>query len=271
MIYHIINRSFIVLSNIGAFDFLQSMCTCDVNRIKSQGCAWGAILSPQGKLLYGFYAFMYKNVIYMDVHRDILMECGTYLSKYAVNTHTDFSIGQHIQVYAIWGDSVVPSTATAYTDPRHKNMGHRVYVFDNQAIVCANITETASEADYHKMRIAQNIPDLDTDIPITKAFALECNMDLYNGISYDKGCYIGQEVTARMHWRKALKKRLIPIKGVGLQVGEKLTTVDNKPSGEITFVSQNLGMAMVRIGTVPHHTQNGTKIHILPHNFPPMD
>lgn len=267
MIYHIINRSFIVLSNIGAFDFLQSMCTCDLNRIKTHGTVWGAILSPQGKILYGFYAFMYKNSLYMDVKSDILMDCGKYLSKYALNTHTDFAIGQNINVYAIWGDDAVPDIKTAYIDPRHNNMGHRVYVFDNAVTLTAN----ANDTEYHKMRIIQNIPDLDTDIPITKAFALECNMDIYNGVSFEKDCYIGQEVTARMHWRKALKKRLIPIGDGGLQVGEKLKTADNKPSGEISFVCGNMAMAMVRIGTTPDHTENNTAITILPHNFPDVD
>lgn len=246
MIYTIKNRSFIILSGTQAWDFMQSMCTCDIYRIKTHGMAWGAILSPQGKFLYGFFAFCHNTHIYLDVHTDILMECGAYLSKYAVNTDTHFAIGDTITVHAVWQESP-PVSDTVYVDPRTPNMGHRFYVWDEA--VC--ITPTATEATYHHMRIQNGVTDLDTDVPENKAFALELRMDAYNGVDFDKGCYIGQEVTARMHWRQALKKSLVPLWVKNAQVGDILQDAHNARAGTITFVCSPYAMAMVPLGKVP--------------------
>ncbi len=249
MIYNITDRSFIILSNVGAFDFLQSMCTCDINRMRTHGLVWGAILTPQGKFLYGFFAFMLQDKIYMEVDSADLMACGQYLSKYALNTNTDFAIGDTIAVYAIWDESP-PTIATAYPDPRTDIMGHRVYVFDRE--IC--LSTTADKTMYDRLRIQHNVPDLDTDVPRNKAFALELNLDVYNGVDFEKGCYIGQEVTARMHWRQAVKKRLTAITGDGLSSGDTLYDMDKKVCGEVVFVCDVYAMAMVKLHTKPIRT-----------------
>ncbi len=258
MIYSISHRRFIVLSNKGAFDFLQSMCTCDINRIKTHGLAWGAILTPQGKFLYGFFAFADNNRLYLEVHQDVLMACGQYLSKYAVHTHTDFAIGDAISVYAVWGESP-PDIATAYADPRTPHMGHRVYVFDTQI----SLSATADKTAYDIHRIRHNVPDLETDVPAKKAFALELNVDVYNGVDFDKGCYIGQEVTARMHWRQAVKKRLMAIRGTPLKRADTLYDTDDKLCGEVVFVCNDYAMAMVKVHTVPVRTAGSTEVLVV--------
>lgn len=177
-------------------DFLQNLITNDLQQLDHQSCVYACLLTPQGKFLYDFFVTKDENAIILDCEggeraQDLLK----ILSMYKLRADVDIHIDDNIDIYAIFGAD------HGTKDPRHTEIGFRSYTKPQE------IQERPFE-EWDYKRIQLTIPDGSRDLIPQKSTMDEAHMDQLNAISYDKGCYLGQELTARMHYRGLGKKHL---------------------------------------------------------------
>jgi folate-binding protein YgfZ len=146
-------------------------------------------------------------------------------------------------VFAAFGAAPLTSDTILYPDPRTPALGIRMLL--------PNSGEAGSPIpfdSYDRLRIAQAAPDGSRDMEVGKAILLENNIDLLNGIAWDKGCYTGQELTARTHYRGLIKKRLTPVRiaGVTPAIGTPLIEAGSEV-GEMRGANGDLGLALLRL------------------------
>lgn len=217
-------RGLVTLSGKDRKTFLQDLITNDINLIDTQDCVYACLLSPQGKFMYDF--FITKN------DKTLLLECEgaertTSLAKtlkmYALRADVTFSIKVSIDVYAVIGEP------HGHKDPRHNDIGYRS--FQKPTLINESSFET-----WDRLRISLTLPDGSRDLIVGKSTMDEGNMDQINAIDYNKGCYVGQEITARMHYRGLGKKKLATVK-----IGDMLEkSVLRSTCGDI-------GLALVKV------------------------
>jgi len=236
------DRAIIKLSGSDVRHFLQGLITQDIRKLSPQAPLFAAMLSAQGKFQHDFFLYDREEDILLDVaapHAASLIQKLTLYRLRADVTLQDESA--HWQVLAHWG-AALPATSGGYRDPRHAEMGIREIIQPS-----APITTNAHAADYIAHRISLGIPEGITDLT-ERTFILEAGYDFLNGVSFDKGCYVGQEVTARMHYRKLMKKCFFiiqseaPLPATGTEVLCSSTVIGVLSSG----VGQH-GLAMLRI------------------------
>ena len=265
MIIKIPNRSFIGIKGADRKSFLQGICTINIEKINNTFGGWGAVLSPQGKFQYGFFIFEYNDTLYLETTSENLMAFGGLLSKYIMTSNVEFSIPENINVYT----DITPtkSTGTITTennkiilnDPRSTIIGSRIYMFDN-----GEMDETGTIEAYEKIRIENTIVDLDVDGVLDKSLVLELNMDKLNGVDFDKGCFVGQEITARMHYKSGVKKNTYTIESdKPLNIGDSVMTDDGKNIGTVSSAFGNMGLAILR----NHFTDNDLFVNQSPVNI----
>lgn len=214
--------------------FLQGLVSNDVLSIPSGQIRYACLLTPQGKFLHDLFIHEGDGFLLIDCEggnraRDLYDR----LNKYRLRSKVKISVEESSPVYAVFG------TAEGHPDPRHKDMGHRTFTKPDH-------TEKPFEAwDTHRIRLG--IPDGSRDMIVERDTLLDGNIDKLNGIDWDKGCYMGQELTARMHYRTLGKKRLHPVKITG-PAPAPFTDIhlNGELIGQMRSFCGNIGLAMLR-------------------------
>ena len=180
--------------------FLQGLVSNDVNDAAPGRAVWAALLTPQGKWLADFFILAETDRLLLDVeatHADMIAQR---LSRYRLRAKVAVS-RTSLQVTAGWGGD---APAGAVPDPRLPEAGWRL-VADHAP------PSTANAEDYDLHRLSLGLPAGSSDMEAEKTTLLEAGFDELNGVSWTKGCYMGQELTARTKYRGLLKRRLIPV------------------------------------------------------------
>lgn len=226
------DRAVLSVSGPEAKSFLQGLITNDVEAAEPDKPIYAALLTPQGKVLFDFLLFERNGALLMDVtasQRDALQKR---LTMYRLRAKVDISARDDLAVMADW--------STAGSDPRNSALGSR-------EIVAANIAGHA--AGYLTHRLSLGIPE-GTDFGQDRMFALDAGLDELHGVAFDKGCYVGQELTARMKHRGTARKRLLPIEtldGATLpDIGSPIAA-GGHDIGEISSVYGARGFALIRL------------------------
>lgn len=217
------NRAIISISGNDAKTFLQGLISNDIDKVDEHNAIYALMLTPQGKFLYDFFISEYQSQLFIDCSAEHLNAIVKKLSMYKLRS--DVVITDQSEKYesvALIGDkSVSPldkleqgnsksfCSGTAYKDPRHGSIYARAIVA--KANNCESLEEfglTQGEAfDYEAVRIKNAIPLADVDMLSGGAFPLDFCMNKLNAIDYKKGCYVGQEVTARVNHRGKIRKK----------------------------------------------------------------
>jgi folate-binding protein YgfZ len=160
-----------------------------------------------------------------------------------------------LAVMLLWGDGLEPAALRSngavaiYTDPRLTALGARAILAADSAAswIAKHGLEAADEDTYDRHRIALGVPDGSRDLPVERALLLENGFDELHGIDWQKGCYIGQEVTARMRYRSLVRKQLLPVSidGPTPEFGAPIT-LDGAEAGEMRSAVDGLGLALLR-------------------------
>ncbi len=181
--------------------FLQSLISNDITLLEQQDCVYSCFLTPQGKFLYDFFITETKDdALLLDCEGgERLQSLTKLLSMYKLRADVTIETKDNIDVYTIIG------AEHGTKDPRHPDIGYRSFQKPE------GLNEKPFE-EWDKYRITLTIPDGSRDMIPNKSTLSEGNIDKLNGLSYDKGCYIGQELTARMHYRGLAKKHLQTVK-----------------------------------------------------------
>lgn len=191
--------------------------------LRPDNILYACLLSPQGKFLFDFFVHQGDGFYLLDCEGgERAQELVKRLGMYRLRADVKVSVEEDVPVYAIFHQSDL-----GLPDPRHPDMGYRSFVKPDLA-------ERPFE-DWDSRRIHLEIPDGSRDLLVNKSTMDEAHMDRLNAISYEKGCYIGQELTARMHYRGLGKKHL------------KMVDVNNVPEkAELRSTCGDIGLALVR-------------------------
>jgi folate-binding protein YgfZ len=225
------NRSIISISGADAKTFLQGLITNDMKKVSPKEAIYALMLTPQGKFLYDFFIIQKDDAFFVDCSKSKLPEIIKKLSMYKLRSDvqiTDIS-NDYVAISILDNNSSeLPKDAIVYKDPRSEKMGLRA--------ICKPERISHDYSIYESTRINACIPAADVDMLSGDAFPLNFNMNELNAIDYKKGCYVGQEVTARMNYRGNIKKKLyvakltneVPFPAIGEPVtanGENIGTL----------------------------------------------
>jgi folate-binding protein YgfZ len=228
------------------YTFLQGLVTQDVLTLPMNTLRYGCLLTPQGKFLHDFFIHRTDDALFLDVEGGQRAEdMMTRLTRYKLRAHISLSCDPACPVYAVMNSSA------GLLDPRHTGMGARTRMKPD--------LPEQSFAMWDDRRIRLNIPDGSRDMIPEKSILLECGIDRLNGIDFTKGCYMGQELTARTHYRALIKKHLYPV--VWRETPPPPWTeisIAGEIIGETRSSSGHIGLAMIRDDAVerlhdPHH------------------
>jgi folate-binding protein YgfZ len=198
------DRGVLRVSGAEARGFLQGLFTCDVERVTPGNPAFGALLTPQGKIIVDFVLTQQDDAFWLDVPAPLAADLLKRLRLYRLRAQIDLSdLSETLGVQALWGEE--PPPAGAQPDPRHPGLGARLIA--ERATLAENPGDRAA---YEAQRIACGIPQGGDDFAYGEAFPHEANMDLIGGVDFKKGCYVGQEVVSRVHHRGTARRRILP-------------------------------------------------------------
>jgi len=218
------HRIVVAISGQERLAFLQDLITNDVNKTTEEQAVYACLLTPQGKFQHDFLMLADGERLLLDCEKDRAPSLVKALKIYAMRADVKITTLEDSCVYAIREGEVEHSHM--YRDPRHEDLGWRVLMLDG-----GDLDETAGAADYDMHRISLAVPDSSRDMKPKLSTLLDHNIDFLNGISWDKGCYVGQEVTARMRYRGLVKKRLIPVVVEGGPISQEAGTAITNEAG----------------------------------------
>lgn len=235
-------RRLFEISGTDKVNFLQGLVTNDVSE-KSPPLVYAALLTPQGKLLTDFFLCFRDKVIMLDVDAEQADALIARLSMYKLRADVAITPRDDLSVVAGLG----PMPDGAISDPRHDAMGWRWYgPADQVADICPSQTP-----DWDRLRIDNLIPQMGRDMPVGETYILEMGFERLNGVDFRKGCYVGQEVTARMKHKTELKKGLTRVRlGAPVAEGTQILNEAGKEVGTVLTASPHYALAYLRFDRI---------------------
>ena len=187
------DRAFIEVSGPDRAEFLQGLITQDVTKLNAScPLLYGALLTPQGKFLFDFFLWHEADKIVIETDADRRDELLATLSKYKLRKNVTMTPSEGDVFQVLDGGFGIP-------DPRHSSLGAR-------SLTQPNGVETSLD-EWTALRLKHDVPIPAKDLRVGLSSPFEGNIDLLNGIAFDKGCYMGQELVSRIHHRGLVKKR----------------------------------------------------------------
>jgi len=228
--YHDKTRRLLRISGADRQDFLQGLVSNDVKKL-GEGAIYAAMLSPQGKYLFDFFLFAEPEAIVIDVAASRAAALAQHLSMYRLRADVAIDADER----KVWrGIGEAPDGALA--DPRHAAMGWRYYG--------ALAVDPLPEDHFEALRMEHLIPE--PELVENDTYILEAGFERLNGVDFRKGCYVGQEITARMKHKTELKKGLRRVIVNGEAPFGSVITNAGKPAGTLYSVVGGRGLAHLR-------------------------
>lgn len=245
--------------------FLQGLISNDVRKVSPEVAVFALLLSPQGR--YQFDLIMHQEgedwLLEVDAARTISLIKR--LSVFRLRSNVTFEVVEDRAILAVWGEDVASclslegelgktqavSWGTAVLDPRLIALGARLIIRPQDVEqVCHHYgMKLCFGADYRYHRYQLGVPEGGEEIEIDRAIPLEWGMDELNAIDWNKGCYMGQELTARTRYRGLVRKRVLPICAPGITLESPIMAAETEVGHWITK-EQDWGLAMVRLNTI---------------------
>ena len=272
----LVERGVIAISGEPARNFLQGLITNDIQRVSPTCAIYAALLTPQGKFLHDFFIIAYKDRLLLDCKRDRIPDLIKRLIIYRLRSKVKIADESDIWDVSVTltgdeaGELQAAGTArkcgggVSYIDPRHAGMGERtVRLIDKDNTIPTHTVQLENNrTTYDTLRISLGIPDTGKELIADKSMPLESGFDELHGINFEKGCYVGQEVTARMKHRHLVKKRLFPITVKDDVTAGAVVKCADVDAGEIRSVLNGRGIALLRLDLVEkgNLTVNGVPV-----------
>jgi len=207
---HLPGRGVIEIFGEDRAGFLQGLVSNDVSEAAPGRAVWAALLTPQGKWIADFFIFSDAGRLLLDCERQQTAMLAQKLSRFRLRSKVAVrDLSAEFSVHAAWdGAPEPPAGAIAAPDPRLPEAGWRI-------LAAAPLPANATEVAWDLHRLSLGLPDGSRDMEAEKSVLLEAGFDELNGISWSKGCYLGQELTARTKYRGLVKRRLVPVEVEG--------------------------------------------------------
>jgi hypothetical protein len=261
------DRAVLAVSGPDRRPFLQGLVSNDVDKVGPTAARYAALLTAQGKYLHDFMMVEAGESIWLDPEIARLGDLKRRLSIYRLRSKASLDERPDLCVAAVFGADApaalglsgepgaarVFASGVAFVDPRLAALGARAILPGEEAkalLADAGIAETGFDS-YDRLRLSLGIPDGSRDLVLEKSILLESGFDELNGVDWQKGCYIGQELTARTKYRGLIKKRLMPVRIEGPTAPSgAVVTADGREIGEMRSSRDGLGLALLRIEPV---------------------
>ena len=246
------DRGIIYISGEDAKEFLQNIITNDINKVSDDSSCFASLLTPQGKYLFDFIIIRHKQGYFLDCEKNQVDQLIDRLNIYKLNSKIEIlNLSNEFEVAVIskekfltlenakdiGGNTVKYNGDPVTLDPRSKNLGGRLIANLEKLNLSLKSLGLKSEdpKKYYTLSHKLGIPQINTDKLQDKVFGLECNFEELNGIDFKKGCYVGQENTARMKLKNKLRRKLLPLKS-----NEKLNV-----GSDVMFNKVNIGKVLI--------------------------
>tara|TARA_B100000686_G_C16631069_1_gene884710 strand:- start:321 stop:1199 length:879 start_codon:yes stop_codon:yes gene_type:complete len=246
------DRGLAYISGPDAENFLQNIVTNDVKKVNDSSSCFASLLTPQGKYLFDFIIIKHKQGYFLDCEKSQIDQLIDRLNIYKLNSKIElFNLSNEFEVAVISkekfltlkdaknveGNTVKYNEDPVVLDPRSKSLGGRLIAnLEKLTLSLKNLgLKSEDSKKYYELSHKLGIAQINTKNLQEKIFGLECNFEELNGIDFKKGCYVGQENTARMKMKSKLRKRLIP-----LETKEKI-----KSGSEIKFQNESVGKVLI--------------------------
>ncbi len=227
------DRALLRVAGTDRVKFLQGLVTQDMARVARDGIAYGALLTPQGKLIADFLLVAAPDAVLIDVDAALAGDLARRLAMFRLRSQVTI---EPLEMPLTLG--LGPAPAGALADPRDPALGWRLY---GQAL-------TQGEApDWAAIRIAARVPQSGIELLPGESFILELGFERLRGVDFRKGCYVGQEVTARMHHKTDLRRRLTRVAiSAPVPVGTPVLMDDGREAGVLYTQAAGEGLALLR-------------------------
>ncbi|MGB8182826.1 MAG: folate-binding protein [Stellaceae bacterium] len=275
------NPSFAPLTDRGVLEvagadrvaFLQGLVSNDVAKAAAGTPVYAALLTAQGKYLHDFFIVALGEALFLDCERARLGDLQRRLSLYKLRSKVTLAdASARFTVVAAWDDEALAklnlaagaakpfASGVAYGDPRLPALGARFLIPAGcEAEIAAAGFTRADAAAYDRHRLALGVPDGSRDLEIEKSILLENGFEELNGVDFAKGCYMGQELTARTKYRALIRKRLVPVTVDGpMPAPGTSVTRNGEDVGELRSGTDGLALAMLKLDALAGPLVAGT-------------
>lgn len=234
------DRAIITVGGADASSFLQALITTDLAPLAEGEAVAGALLTPQGKILFSFLISTDGASFRLETSNDQAEALMKRLTLYRLRAAVTLTLDAPVSVLVLFGTQPEPGSLV---DARFAKAGHSVWRLTGEGPRDDNDTE-----GYERLRIGSGIVEAGADYALQDAFPHDVLLDLNGGLSFRKGCYVGQEVVSRMHHRSTARKRVVVLTGDSeLPAPGTSVTADGRNIGTLGSTSGVLGLAILRI------------------------
>lgn len=256
-------RGVVAATGRDARKLLHGVLTCDIERLQPGQATLGALLTPQGKLLFEMLVLATGDGFLLDTSAANASELVKRLGMYKLRAEVvieDVSAKSRVVVH--WPgrapEALIAASLANCLDPRDARLGHRLIMATNQ--LGAISFDAAATAAWHALRITLGVAEAGADYPLGDTFPHEANYDRSGGVSFTKGCYVGQEVVARMEHKTVVRKRVVALDALDAAaslVSGADVTVGEVSIGKLGSVDGRRGIALVRLDRVVEMLDKG--------------
>jgi folate-binding protein YgfZ len=271
-------RGVIALRGADRIAFLQGLISRDLEQITTERAGYGALLTPQGKFLFEFMIVSAGEALLLDVERARVAELLRRLTLYRLRAQVELEDASgSYAVAAALGDDVAsrfelenrPGACRrlgggfVFVDPRLVRLGVRALLPPAEVgAILEGLGFSALDPEaYERVRITEGVPDGSRDLVTERSTLLESGFEELNGVDFAKGCFVGQELTARMKYRGLVRKRLLPVvlKGPRPDPGT-IIRLGEREAGEMRSSIEGLGLALLRLDRIAEAAEEGAPL-----------
>ena len=249
-------RGVLSVRGADAQHFLQNLVTNNVDQLATGSAGYGALLSPQGKVLFDFILYATEDGYLLDTDSALMADLMGRLTLYRLRADVEIADrSSDLEVQAAWGMDTPPDGFVV--DPRLPSLGYRRIVANDGQPSDAGIELDASA--YADHRVSLGVPEGGDDFVYGDAFPHDANIDQLHGIDFRKGCFVGQEVVSRMQHRGTARRRIVQVRGEDLSLGSEIIDGE-KPIGRIGSSVGRSGLALVRLDRAAQAMTGGRQL-----------
>lgn len=261
------DRSIISLKGEGSDEFLQGLITQDIKKLESESALYGFFLNQLGRYVMDVFISKVDSVYYLDVPTDLVRTWVQKLNMYKLRRPLTIEWQEGLCVIATSNlNNLEQSTVCAFKDPRCDFIGFRCVLSRNSEKPFLEASEGVDFGGYYQALTDVGIPRHGFELISDRTIPLEANLDYLNGVSFDKGCYVGQELTSRTHHLGQIRKRYLPFRWDtsvpldALKLGDEIF-YKGESVGSITSLTSSGGMARIALDAIKSSMQENEPIH----------